>query len=721
VVKSARRTKNQQRTRRSFRWWVAMISGVVAAFMVMAGVIYVMWAKRFDMGEICEMSERSAVFDFDGKIYSRLQGENRITVKLSEVSPYFLRALVAREDSRFYGHPGVDLMGIARAVVKNITHGSAKEGASTLTQQLARNSYPAGLGTKKSLHRKLLEAVLAVRIERNYTKDEILEAYVNRIYFGSTVYGVETASQTYFSKSALELTLGEAAILAGLIRAPSRFSPLKNLQGALRERDAVLARMVKLEMITEGEADAAIDQQVVLAKGRPFAAQENYAMDLVQRELEDLLTDAQRANGGMKIYTSIDPVLQKAAENALELELKKIESKAGYKHPKKADFSAEAKFIKEAPPYLQGAVVVIDNATGGIRALVGGRDFSESQYNRAIASPGTRQICSTFKPFVYAAAYGQGLLPGTLINDGPITIGEIHGAGNWAPGNSDRTDKGKLRAEEGLILSRNTMSVRVGDRAGIEEVKRVASAVGLHSMPRLPAAYLGALEANVREVTEAYTVFANGGLRRQSYLIERIDDAEGETIYRSAHLEARALEPGVSWFITNGLRKVFERGTAASAERLGFSKPAAGKTGTNDDYQDAWFVGYTTSLTCGVWVGLDSPQTIVSHGYGAALALPVWVDVINQAPSRRYPAREFTPPGVMRKVAICAVSSQLATAACERAETNYLAELPDSRVPKVPCLFHQKTSPSDLPVTTSPKKTGEPSLLRSFKRFFGGE
>ena len=255
MVKSARRTKNQQRPRRSFRWWVAVSGGVLAAFMVMVGVIYVLWAKRFNMAEISSMSERSAVFDLDGKIYSRLQGENRITVKLSEVSPYFLKALVAREDSRFYGHPGVDLLGIARAVVKNITHGSAKEGASTLTQQLARNSYPAGLGTKKSLHRKLLEAVLAVRIERNYTKDQILEAYVNRIYFGSTVYGVETASQTYFSKSALELTLGEAAILAGLIRAPSRFSPLKNLQGALRERDAVLARMVKLEMIAEGEAD----------------------------------------------------------------------------------------------------------------------------------------------------------------------------------------------------------------------------------------------------------------------------------------------------------------------------------------------------------------------------------------------------------------------------------------------------------------------------------
>ncbi len=704
------------------RWllWGGLL-GVVGAVGVC--VLYGFWASTFDMHQIREMAERSAVFDVDGKIYSRLQGENRVTVKLGEVSPFFVKALLAREDARFYEHHGVDPIGITRAVVRNVVHSSAKEGASTLTQQLAKNSYPQGLGSRKSLHRKLLEAFVAARIEQNYSKDEILEAYVNRIYFGATVYGIETAGLTYFGKHAGDLSLGESAMIAGIVRAPSHFSPFKNLKGALRERDAVLARMVKVGKITEGEADKARDGAVTLAKKRPFAAQENYAMDLVQRELDELLTDDQKVNGGMKIYTTLDPSLQRAGEVALEADLRKIEGKAGYKHPKKADFSAEAKAAQESPPYLQGALVVIDNASGGIRALVGGRDFSESQYNRAIASPATRQVCSTFKPFVYAAAFGKGLLPGALVDDGPIGHGEIRGAANWTPGNSDGTYKGPQRAEEGLILSRNTMSVRIGERAGLDEIAKVATAVGIENVPKLPAVYLGAVEANVLDVTTAYTVFANNGVRRQSYIIERIDDADGETIYRAAHIQTRALDPGVSWMVTGALTKVLERGTAAGAKAMGFNKPAAGKTGTNDDYHDAWFVGYTTALTCGVWVGLDTPATIVPKGYGAALALPVWVDVMNAAAPQRYPARAFQPPVPLRRATVCAVSNELATAGCDRAGTAYTLDLPESRLPRDLCSVHQGGAIGELErgADGEPKRTVPQSIFRSFKKFFGGE
>ena len=285
-----------------------MLTGLAGLLVVVAvGVGYGFWASTFDLQQIREMAERSAVYDVDGKLYSRLQGENRVVVKLGEVSPNFVKALLAREDARFYQHRGVDPIGIARAVLRNVTHGSAKEGASTLTQQLARNSYPQGLGSRKSIHRKLLEAFVAARIEQNFSKDEILEAYVNRIYFGATVYGIETASQTYFGKPAAQLSVGESALIAGIIRAPSHFSPFKNLKGALAQRDAVLARMTKLGKIEEGEADRAREESVKMAKRRPFAAQENYAMDLVIRELDELLTDAQKENGGMKIYTTIDP------------------------------------------------------------------------------------------------------------------------------------------------------------------------------------------------------------------------------------------------------------------------------------------------------------------------------------------------------------------------------------------------------------------------------
>lgn len=708
------------------RWKVWLVLSALVMVLLVC-LVYGFWASSFDLKEIQEMSERSTVFDMDGKVYSRLQGENRVTVKLAQVSPYFIKALLSREDSRFYDHHGVDPFGILRAIFKNLTHGSAKEGASTLTQQLARNSYPEGLGARKSIHRKVLEAFVSVRIEQNYSKDQILEFYVNRIYFGSTVYGIETASQTYFGKHASDLTLSEAALIAGLIRAPSYFSPLKNLKGATRERDTVLRRMAKLGKISEDEAAKAKAAPVVLAKKRPASAQDNYAMDMVRREMEELLSDEQRQDGGMKIYTTLDPALQKTAESAIDVELTKVESRPGYKHPRKSEFSAQAKAEEQDTPYLQGALVVIDNRSGGIRAIVGGRDFSESKYNRAIAAKATRQIGSTFKPFVYAAAFDKGLLPGTAIDDGPIARGEVRQAANWAPENSDGTYKGVMRAEEGLIQSRNTMSVRIGERAGMNEIARVAAAVGIENMPRLPAIYLGAFESNVADLTAAYTVFANNGVRKQSYIIERIDDAAGETIYRAAHIQSKALDPGVAWLLTSTMIKVLERGTAAAAKTLGFARPAAGKTGTTNDFKDAWFVGYTTSLTCGVWVGLDKPETIMQKGYGSALALPIWVDIMKAASAQRYPASNFQPPAPLRRVTVCSVSNQLATSGCDHAGTDYAIDLPESRIPREACGVHrgnvlaQGAASSGDDNGNNQKRSVPQSIFRSFRKFFGGD
>ena len=715
------KNKSGKRQANARRRWLLWLGIGVACVIVLVCLVYGFWASSFDIRKVQDMAERSTVYDMDGRIYSRLQGENRVTVKLAHVSPHFVNALLSREDSRFYKHRGVDPLGIVRAVLRNITSASAKEGASTLTQQLARNSFPEGLGSRKSMHRKLLEAFVAARIEQDYSKDEILEAYMNRIYFGSTVYGIETASQTYFGKRAADLTLGEAAMIAGIIRAPSHFSPFRNLKGALRERDTVLDRMTKLGKITAADAAKARAASFTLAKKRPFAAQENYAMDLVRRELDDLLSDEQRQDGGMKIYTTLDPALQRLAESSTNAELTKVEARPGYKHPKKADFSAEAKAEEQETPYLQGALVVIDNRSGGIRALVGGRDFSESKYNRAIAANATRQVGSTFKPFVYAAAFERGMLPGAAIDDGPIERGEVRLAANWAPENSDGTYKGVLRADEGLIQSRNTMSVRVGERAGLDEIARVASAVGIADMPRMPAVYLGAFEGNVADLTSAYTIFANHGVRRQSYVIERIDDAAGETIYKAAHIQTRALDPGVSWMVTSALSKVMDRGTAASVKSLGFSKPSAGKTGTTNDFRDAWFIGYTTSLTCGVWVGMDRPDTIIPRGYGSALALPIWADVMKGASSQRYPAHEFRSSVPLRRVAVCSASNSLATSGCERAGTAYSIDLPEGNIPRDPCPAHRGgvLAGSDAR-DERPKRSVPENIFRSFRKFFGG-
>ena len=609
--------------------WAALCGGLI-------GGVYAIWASQFDMADVEQIRERSTVFDRDGKPYGRLAGENRLVVPLEKVSPFFVKSLLAREDSRFYDHLGVDPIGIVRAVLRNVTSNSAAQGASTLTQQLARNSFPLG---GKNLHRKILEAFVAFRIEKHYSKNEILEHYMNRIYFGAGVYGIETASQAYFNKRASELTLGEAAMMAGIIRGPSRFSPLSNFKGAIRERDTVLERLVKIGSVKVEAAEAARTSEIVVSSKRKLTIQENYVMDAVVRELGRVLSDEQLGESGLRIYTSLDPVLQETSQVALDAHLTKIEAKAGYAHPKKAEFTKEAREAEVEPGYLQGSVVVIDNRTGGIRALVGGREYADSRYNRAILSE--RPIGSTFKSFVYLAAFGRGLSPGTMLSDDPLQRGEVKGAGAWSPANSDGTFKGVMTAEDGLIQSRNTVTVRVGERAGMGEVAKVASVVGLDKMPQKPSAFLGAFESTLMRVTKAYTVFPNQGRLRDAFLIERVDDAGGATLYRAPSSSRAILHPSACAMVTNALVKVLDRGTAAAAREKGFKKPAGGKTGTTDDYKDAWFVGFTSSLTAGVWVGFDRPQRTVAQGYGATMALPVWIEVMSAAPEQRYPALAF--------------------------------------------------------------------------------
>src|SRR6266850_2425804 len=373
-------------------WKLALVLFPIAAVF---GVLtfYAIWAQTFDLKSVGDMPERNTVFDVDGKIYSRLAGANRLRVALNEVSPFFVDALLAREDTRFFEHGGIDWRGIARALVRDIMSGSPKEGASSITQQLARNSLPLG---GRTLSRKLLEAMVALRIERQFTKQQILELYVNRIYFGNGCYGVETASQAYFGKSVSKLNLPEAALLAGLIRSPNRLSPLKNPEGAKIQRNAVLDRMVALKKLSSADAEAAKQAKVAAHPRRMPFVQENYAMDAVQRDLNLLLTQDQIDDGGMSIYTTLDPAVQNTAQDALETQLAKIEHQSNFHHPVKANYHPpESGEGDSAMPYLEGAVVVIDNASGGIRALVGGRDYSQSKFNRALP-PANRQIGSSF-------------------------------------------------------------------------------------------------------------------------------------------------------------------------------------------------------------------------------------------------------------------------------------------------------------------------------------
>ena len=692
--KAARRSRSKQNKPRShFRWKRFLLKWTLVGTMLVALVLFFYWwrASRLDIHQVERMRERSTVFDMDGKVWSRMQGENRVPVALADVSPFFIASLLAREDTRFFSHPGVDPKGLARAVVR--TAQGQQQGGSTLTQQLARNSLDE-LGQRKSIDRKLLEIFVSLRVEQNYSKEEILSHYMNRIYFGSGVYGIEMASKVYFGKSASDLTLSEAAMIAGIIRAPTKASPFSNPKRAHAERDMVLDRLLladcdgirkRYHLTTEAIA-AAKQKPLKIAAAKRISTQENYAMDMVMRELDVLLDDDQQSQGGLKIYTTIDPALQDEAQKALDRALTKIEQRPGYTHPRKSSYGDDERKQELPTDYLQGAVVAVDNHSGAIRALVGGRDYRDSKFNRAIDAH--RTVGSTFKPFVYAAAFAKGMSPETPISDGPIEVGEIAHGGGWHPGNSDGKFGGMLPAEEGLIHSRNTMSIRVGNRAGLENVSQLAVKAGLPEIPMNAQSYIGNFGASPKDVTLAYTVLANGGVRRQGYMIERIDSADGEIIFRAGHNTISALDRGVCATTTRIMGEILDRGTAASAKSLGWTKPAAGKTGTTNDYQDAWFVGYTSSLTCGVWVGLDKPATIIPKGYGAALALPVWVDVMKRAPADKYPA------GPMGGAA--AVRTQTAIQPKGDGGANEEGGLRKSE-----------------------QKSG--GILRSFRKFFGGE
>lgn len=675
-------------------WWKRMILLVLMAGSLLAmlgiGVLFAVYshlADRYDLTQLGRMPERTIVLDAKGETLGRMHGENRIVVPISEVSPAFIKALLAREDSRFYKHKGIDYIGVARAMARNLKERRVVQGASTLTMQLARNSYPDL--NERSFHRKLLEMLLARRIEKMWTKDQILEHYVNRIFFGTNVYGIQRASQVYFGKHASQLSLSEAAMIAGIIRSPVRFSPFRNYEGALKERDDVLKRMVQTKVITKEDEIAAKYADIALHAQPVFQSQGGYALDAVRRDLDLILESQEIEDGGLQVYTTLSRELQETAEAAVEARLKAVEKLPGYKHPSKASFDATWDPSTEAAstPYVQGALTVIDNETGGILAIVGGRDYRQSKYNRATL--GERQIGSTVKPFVYSAALAGGFLPGTFVEDAPLMPGEIEGADrNWNPQNSDGKFLGQQTLTTGLVQSRNTMTIRVGNFAGLDRVLQLLGDAGIgSSAQRTPQVFIGNLGGNPKQLTSAFSIFPNQGLRRRPFIIDKITDKAGNILYATKVLEVEVITPGVSHLMRRILSEVMDRGTAASVRsQYGFKEPGGGKTGTTNEYKDAWFCGYTDRVTCGVWVGLDKPQTIIEEGYGGRLAIPIWTDVMKKAVSLGYIPAGPRAQVPLTKVALCRLSSQLATTACDAAGTVYEDQIPYELVPQNFCV-----------------------------------
>ncbi|MFH1710324.1 MAG: PBP1A family penicillin-binding protein [bacterium] len=532
-------------------------------------------------------SETTEIYASDGTILAKLhREENRYVVPLEKISRILQKAVVSTEDERFYQHRGIDFQGILRAAVTNITKKRIEEGGSTITQQLARNLF---LTRKKSITRKIAEIVLALQIERRYTKSEILELYLNQIYWGHNAYGIESASLVYFNKHASELSLAEAALLAGIIEGPEKFSPYKNMEGARSRQSSVLSKMVELGLITEASANFAKMQPLVLSTEIPnkykFIAP--YFTTYVVNQLINKFGEYTVYNGGLRVYTTLDPNKQRVAEEVVK------------------------KFLQEEGEtynFSQTALLSLDPRTGYIRAMVGGASFEASEFNRAWQSK--RQPGSSFKPFIYTAAMEVGVSPGFILEDSPATYevpaDEWNPEGIWEPKNFDEKYRGKVTVRQALEKSFNIPSVRLLDKIGVGNALDVAKRMGIKSpLKRALGLTLGISEVTLLEMTSAYGVFANGGIRVEPTAITKIEGPRGQLVYKYTIVEKKALNKNIAAVMVDMMQGVLLRGTGV---RGNIDRPAGAKTGTTEEFKDAWFLGYVPQLVTGVWVGNDNNE-----------------------------------------------------------------------------------------------------------------
>ena len=597
-----------------------------------------------------EMDQATAILDAQDRPAFTIFREQRIDVPMSKISPQLLRALVAIEDQRFYVHHGFDVVRIASAALTNLRRGRAVQGGSTITQQLARQSF---LKPEKTVRRKLQEVILAWRIEQLYTKTKILELYLNKVYFGDGLYGAEAASRGFFGKPASDLTVAEAALLAGLVKSPSTYAPTISLERATQRRNVVLQAMLESGAIDRAAWQKARSAQVTLANSLEAPdTRGQYFKEHVRRELVERFGWQRVYQGGLKVYSTIDMSMQQAAESAVQESLTALDVRR-----------RKAMRAWTGDPPLQAALIAMDPSTGQIRAMVGGRDFAKSPFNRAVQAK--RQPGSAFKPFLYAAALEAGYTPATVLDHLNDPIETLEGA--WAPEDEHSTaDAMSLRAA--LRTSSNRAAVQLLQRVGIPKTVQYAKNLGINNVPSVPSLALGVGEVTLQSMTAAYAAFANGGLVPTPTSIRRVEDRDGQVLYQEEEppQARRAIGEPTAFLMSTMLADVVNAGTAARARQLGFTLPAAGKTGTTNDFNDAWFVGFTTKVVAGVWVGFDQPQTILPNGFAADVAVPVWARFMKAATKGDRPVWFDVPPGIT-SATVCRLSGKLATYGCEQA------------------------------------------------------
>jgi 1A family penicillin-binding protein len=614
--------------------------------------------KRDAIGGLGDMAQATTLFDAHDRHAFTIFKEQRIELPLAKMSPNLIKAVISVEDQRFYDHSGVDAIRVAGAVLRNLEAGRRAEGGSTITQQLARQSF---LSRDKTYRRKLKEIILASYIEGEYQKNDILEMYLNKVYLGDGLYGVEAAARGYLGKSASDLTLDEGALLAGLIQSPSAYAPTGNLDRALARRAVVLQTMVSSGMIDAKTAAQARTAPVKLVNGLEVSESSGlYFKETVRRELVEKFGWPRVSQGGLKVYTTIDMDLQRAAETLVEKNLQEIERRKSFPHPPRAKVARVKE--GEAPDYLQGALIALEPRTGYVRALVGGRDFNESRFNRAIQAK--RQAGSAFKPFVFAAALESGQSPASVISrlNDPILTPQ----GDWVP-EDEHSEADSMTLRTALRTSSNRAAVQLLNTVGISKAVDYAQKLNVGTPPSVPSLALGAGEVTLSSLTAAYGAFANGGIVRRPVLIRRVEDSDGNVLFDDPGKSDRAVSEATAFLMASMLQDVINAGTAYRARQGGFMLPAAGKTGTTNDYNDAWFVGFTPKLVTGVWIGFDQPKTIIRNGYAGEIAVPLWGSFMKVATKEDKP-EWFARPGSVTSANVCRISGKLPNGGCDHVE-----------------------------------------------------
>ena len=618
-----------------------------SAFISILAIVSILFAGLITFSSLPPFvqPEASLIYGNDGTIIARIFAENRESINYNQVAPALVAAVIATEDARFYRHRGIDFIGLLRAIIEDIRQRRFAQGASSITQQLARNLYR--LPMERTIRRKLQEAWLAILLERHYSKEEILELYLNEIYLGHGAYGVEAASKLYFAKPASDLNLAEASLLAGIIRGPEIYSPRVNFEKAKARQAWVLGRMVTVGAISQEQADQAKDAQLTIAAPQTQQTGGGYVRDIVRRTLNERLENgaATHATAGLRIFTSIDPQAQAAAEAA-----------AARVPVRRTDAGGT--------PQPQVALIAIDPQTGEVRAWVGGRGTATPQFNRvvdAVRSPG-----SAFKPFLYITALEQGLTAATQIVCEPTTFALPTGQ-EWTPSDyGTKYHERPLSLREAVVLSCNVVAARLIDTLTPQAVVNTARRLGIKTPlnPVLSLA-LGTSETTALNMAVAFAPLANGGRAITQNIgnpILRVEDNQGRVLFENKPLlMPGALDPRVAYIMTDILRGVLiPPGTGQRASTI-FRRPAAGKTGTSEDYRDAWFVGYSPTLVCAVYVGDD--ENIPLGGTGGGLATPVWAEFMRDA-HVGLPIQDFVRPDGIEEATICQSSSLLARAEC---------------------------------------------------------